>query len=79
MRQNTQKKNCNKCKAYRPNNFDDRCRLGYEVVLLSLDDYGFMGHGVPQEPCPKPVTYSDYLWSSSHMRKQRAQAQKEQK
>lgn len=66
----SQKKNCNRCKAIlRSDSEQVKCRLGYALNLFSLDEHGFSAWGEPLEPCPKPLTYSDYLHADKHYKK----------
>lgn len=39
------------------------CALGYSVKWFAFDEHGFTVHGIPQEPCPKPLTQADYLYA----------------
>lgn len=65
-----QKKNCNRCKALlRSSGELVKCRLGYKLQMFSFDEHGFTAQGEPLEPCPKPLTYSDYLHAEKHHKK----------
>ena len=65
-----QKKNCKRCKAVLHNsNGHIECRLGYELSMFSFDEHGLGSWGEPLEPCPKPLTYSDYLHADKHYKK----------
>lgn len=51
-----QKKNCDRCRA-----FETRypyCTLGYLVKPEKA--LGTIVGGLPQEPCPKPITYKQW-------------------
>lgn len=61
MNINTQKKNCRRCIAGKHSNYE--CDLGYKREVKSYDEYGFTKFGIPLEPCPKPLTSSDYIFA----------------
>lgn len=61
----TKKKNCNRCKAYKV----EKCILGYDKENFSFDEYGFTAFGVPDEKCPKPLTYSDLIYAEKFYNK----------
>lgn len=67
----SQKKTCNRCKAFNKDNDPNRfiaCGLGYTIQAMAYDPYGFTSFGVPMEPCPKPMTYSDLIYAEKWYR-----------
>jgi hypothetical protein len=54
------KKNCNYCRASYIDRRNAYCDLGYKVEAREVNNL-MVYEGVPQEPCPKPKTYSAWL------------------
>ena len=61
----SQKRNCNRCIAFREiagnGPVSDECPLGYWMSLQGMEEHMAVAFGVPLEPCPKPLTISDYI------------------
>lgn len=58
MNLHTKKRTCNRCRAG-----DKFCELGYESEWTYYEEIPLFAFGKPLEPCPKPVTYSNYLYA----------------
>lgn len=58
----SQKKNCNRCKAFA----GDYCELGYTFKKYAYDTHGFTMFGVPDAPCPKPLSFGDYMFATKY-------------
>ena len=75
----SQKRNCNRCIAYRETSTQgpaaEICPLGYAIKQEAFDPYGFTKIGIPIEPCPKPLNYSDYLFAQKWYRRRRRKDQ----
>lgn len=65
MNLNTLKKSCNRCFAGK----HEHCELGFKASWMAYDEYGFTKFGVPQEPCPKPLTISDLIFARKWYKK----------
>jgi len=48
---------------------DDICDLGYSYKINSWDEFGFDCYGIPQEKCPKPLTWKEFLFAQKNYRK----------
>jgi len=64
-----QKRTCERCKAIDYHRIYPICLLGYKVKPKEYK--GSVIGAIPLEPCPKPLTYSDYdvagqEWGKSH-------------
>ena len=77
MNPHTKKQNCKRCKAFlkNSNGTPSECRLGYELIVVANESWGLTARGVPQEPCPKPKTYADYIYASNNLRAAIAKAE----
>lgn len=70
MNPHSLKRNCKRCKAFTLScGGTGECSLGYKLKTYSFDVHGFSACGEPQEPCPKPITYGDYIYADKHYKK----------
>ena len=53
------KSNCNGCRALSYIDMNYKCRLGYKLITRPIFDD--VPEGIPQEECPKPLTYDRYF------------------
>ena len=66
MNINTMKRTCKRCKA----GTASMCDLGYNSYWWYYEDMApWIAFGIPKEPCPKPLTYSDYLYAHKWYKK----------
>lgn len=68
-----QKKTCNRCIVYRDVETNgptgEICSLGYKIKTVGVEQHAARCWGVPQEPCPKPKTQSDYFYADKWYKK----------
>lgn len=72
MNIHTKKLNCRRCKANSSivmERAEDICDLGYSYKINSWDEFGFDCYGIPQEKCPKPLSWKDFLFAQKNYRK----------
>lgn len=62
-----QRKVCGSCKCLRIDRSMLFCELGYEFKPKRVFDIEV--NGVPQEPCPKPLTNGDYYRALNNYKK----------
>lgn len=53
-----QRKKCGSCRAFSP--VSKRCGIGYSTETI-MSGFGIVLDCKPLEPCPKPLTVSEYL------------------
>jgi len=61
----SQKRTCERCRAIDYHRISPICLLGYRVKAKEVK--GTVLNSFPLEPCPKPITYSDYDIADSLM------------
>lgn len=65
-----QKKNCEGCRAIGQSQGQwANCQLGYNNMGRYIPNMGIY-EIKPQEPCPKPKTFSDYIEASNTLKKE---------
>ena len=53
------KTNCNGCRALEYTSYNYSCRLGYKIITRPV--FKDIPEGIPQEECPKPLTYDRFI------------------
>lgn len=65
MNIHSKKRTCKRCKAG-----NSCCELGYKSEWTYYEEVPLFSFGQPLEPCPKPLTYSEFLFALKWYKKE---------